>query len=381
MKVLMICDYPTNASEISGGVEAATFNLVQSLLKYTDLEITVVRFSRGSEDTRPSVSNDGRLKAICCPLPRRFVNVFGLRKLQPLLRDVSRAERPDIVHAQGEGIYASLAVTSGYPNVYTIHGVYLKELLMSKREFGFLRYYFRQRLVRQHHRKAQNIVAINQYTQAAIEGLHKAKVWLINNAVDEHFFELYPLDHPIPGNALLVGGVRPRKDILTGISAVRHLRDRGVSIHLDIVGPDTENYLEEVYAFIEAHQLGKHVSMHGLVTEKELDVLYARADILVLSSVEESSPIAIIQGMAAGKPIVSTNVGGIAEMVEEGTNSFLVDAGDWQALGGRLMTLIENRDLRSQFSAASHKLARRDWSAKAVALKTYEMYKEIVNDK
>jgi glycosyltransferase involved in cell wall biosynthesis len=379
MKLLMICDYPMNASEIDGGVAAATFNLVQSLLKYTDIEITVIGFTYGSEDSQPVISNQGRLRAIRRTCPRRFVNVLGLRQLRPPFRDVLLAEKPDIVHAQGEGIYASLAVTSGLPNVYTIHGVRLKELLMSKSELGFLRHYFRQRLIKQHHKKAKNIVAINEYTKAAIAGLHNAEVWLINNAIDEHFFELYSLDDPIPGNILLVGGVRPRKDIITCLSAVRYLRDYNVSIHLDIVGPDTEGYLQEVSAYIAAHQLGEHVTLHGLVTEDELDALYICADILVLSSIEESSPIAIVQGMAAGKPIVSTNVGGISEMVEESTNCFLVDAGDWQALGDRLRTLIENRDLRSQFGTASYELALRAWSAKAVALKTDEMYKEIVN--
>lgn len=379
MKLLMICDYPANASEIEGGVAAATFNLVQSLLKYTDLEITVIGFSYGSDTSQPIVSNQGRLKAIRRTCPKRLVNVLGLQQLRPILDEVLRAEQPDIVHAQGEGIYASLAVASGYPNVYTIHGIRLKELLMSKPEIGFLRYYFRQRLIKQHHRKAQNIVAINEYTREAIAGLHNAQIWLINNAVDEHFFELYSLDDPVQGNILLVGGVRPRKNIIGCLSAVRHLRDLSVPIHLDIVGPDTTDYLQQVNAYITEHQLGKYVTLHGLVTEDELDALYTCADISVLSSIEESSPIAIVQGMAAGKPIVSTNVGGIAEMLEDGTNGFLVDAGDWPALGGRLKMLIENRDLRTRFGTASHELAVKDWSAKAVALKTYEMYKGIVH--
>ncbi len=311
---------------------------------------------------------------------KRYAHLRGFRIERKIFSGFFRDEKPDIVHAQGEGIYASLAVNSGYPNVYTIHGLRLKELQMQKSEIGIWRYLLYSRLITQHHRKATNIVAINRYTEKEIEDLHDSRVWMINNAVDECFFGLYSSEETVPGNLLQVGGVRPRKDLITCLTAVKILHDRDVPVKMNIVGPNDQDPLVQVRKYIEEHNLAEVVQIHGLVSAADLDKFYRQADIFVLSSIEESSPIAIVQAMGAGKPIVSTHVGGISEMVEDKKNSFLVDAGDAPALADKIEALILDRDLRCCFSIASRELAVAEWSSKAVAIKTYEMYKEIINE-
>ena len=381
MKLLMVCSYPMNPSEIRGGTSAAAYNLVQALIKYTDIEVTVFGFWPGNQDGTPVVSEHGRLKVIRYSPPGRFAHSLGFRSQRRLFGDTLRTERPDVVHAQGEGLYASLAVNSGCPNVYTIHGIRLKELHMERKDLGVLRYFVRTRMIKDHHSKARHIIAINEYTRREIGGLHSAKVRVIHNAVDEHYFGLCALDDAVPGNILLVGGARKRKDIITCLAAIKRACADGARIHLDIVGPNEEDYAAKVSVYVTEHGLNDFVTIHGLVSQEALDKLYKHADVLVLSSAEESSPIAIVEGMAAGKPVVATDVGGISEMVREGRNSFLVPVGDWSALGERLMTVICDRELRARFSKASHQIALQDWSAKAVAQQTYDMYREIANGK
>lgn len=380
MKLMMICDYPLTPSDINGGVAAAAYNLVQSLLKHTDVNIVVIGFWPDFNEDRPKVIEDGRLKVIRCPpaLPRAHLRNYRLERR--IFNHYIARERPDVIHAQSEGIYASVATNSGRPNVYTIHGIRLKELDMEKSEIGIISHFLRSRLILQHHKKASNIIAINRYTEKAINGLHNARLRIIHNAVDNSYFDLYDETPTQPGKLLLVGGVRQRKDIVTAVSAINELTKHGKEITLDITGPNEAEYLEHVRSLVERYDLQKQVTVHGLVSSRVLETLYKSADIFVMSSVEESSPISIVQAMACGKPVVSTDVGGIAEMISHGENGFLVAAGDYAAMADSIQRLIEDRDMHRQFCSKSRQIAVDNWSAKAVALETYDMYKEIMSE-
>ena len=377
----MICDYPMSASDINGGVAAAAFNLVQALLEHTSIEIIVIGYWPDFTSSEPAVTDHPRLRIIRCPRAKPRAHLRGYRAERKIFSRFIRDERPDIIHAQSEGIYASVAVNSGCPNVYTIHGIRLKELRMQKDEIGAVSHFLRSRLIKQHHRKATNIVAINQYTEDAVRDLHNAKVRVIHNAVDESFFDLYSTDEKVAGTLLQVGGVRSRKDIITCLEAITILKAKGLPVKLDIVGPNSEDSLPQVEQFIKDKDLHDVVCIRGLVSADEIESFYSNADIFVLSSIEESSPIAIVQAMAAGLPVVSTNVGGIAEMVADEKSSFLVDPRDPQNLAAKIERLMLDRNLRQEFAGASRQLAVDNWSTKAVALKTYEMYKEIVSER
>ena len=379
MKVMMVSEYPADASAIEGGVAAAAFNLVNALIEFTDIDVTVLTFDRNHEGKDASVVQNGRLKIITCPMKKKYGLLRNFHFERRQFDHWFQSENPDVVHAQSEGLYASMAVGSAAPSVYTIHGIRLKELELNRPRIGFVRYVLGTRMIRNHHRAARHIVVINEYTRAEIDGLHTANVRLIHNAVDSHFFDLYDRDNTAPGRLLQVGGVRVRKDVKTAIKAVAKLREQGVDVVLDIVGPNEERLMGDTQNLIDTNHIKDSVHIHGMVSAEALDDYYCNADVVTMSSIEESSPISIVQGMAAGKPIVSTDVGGIREMLDEGVNGFLVPAGDHEALGERVSRLVTNRTLRSEFASASRQIALDEWSTRAVALKTYEMYKEMVN--
>lgn len=376
MKVLLLCDYPLDASEINGGVSAASYNLVQSLLEHTDVTIVVAGFWPGHESSQIGVIEKRRLTVVRCPPQRALAHFRDFGRERMMFQSIIDTHRPDVVHAQGEGIYASVAVNSGRPNVYTIHGIRLKELGMERAQLGAVRHWLRASLVKRHHSKATNIIAINQYTRDAINGLHNARVWTIQNPVSTEFFGENWSNERQPGRLLQVGGVRARKDIPTLVSAVDIINRRGLPVALDIVGPNDES-LAEVQAIIERQRLGRLVQIHGLVDAVTLMSLYESADVFVLSSIEESSPISIVQAMAAGLPVVATDVGGIREMMKDGATGLLCPAGDANTLAEKLSTVIENRVTRRSFSAEGRRLAEAEWSSRSVAEQTLAVYAAI----
>ncbi|MEZ4722614.1 MAG: glycosyltransferase [Flavobacteriales bacterium] len=81
---------------------------------------------------------------------------------------------------------------------------------------------------------------------------------------------------------------------------------------------------------------------------RDVDRVYAGCDIVCLTSYNEGTPVSLIEAQATEKPIVSTRVGGINDIVLENQSAFLVDSDDFSALAGRISELIENNLLRTQ---------------------------------
>jgi glycosyltransferase involved in cell wall biosynthesis len=84
----------------------------------------------------------------------------------------------------------------------------------------------------------------------------------------------------------------------------------------------------------------------GPVSLEERLAFFKRADVFVLPTYAEGTPISMLEAMAAGLPVVSTPVGGIPDVVEDGVEGFIVKPGDVEALADRLARLINDPERR-----------------------------------
>jgi glycosyltransferase involved in cell wall biosynthesis len=83
---------------------------------------------------------------------------------------------------------------------------------------------------------------------------------------------------------------------------------------------------------------------------KDVDVVYSGADIVALTSLNEGTPVSLIEAEAACKPIITTNIGGIEDIVTNGVTGILVENNNAEAFGKNLLKLVEDADLREQLS-------------------------------
>ncbi len=151
----------------------------------------------------------------------------------------------------------------------------------------------------------------------------------------------------IPLNRFAVGwigrmtAVKRTDDVLLAFKA---LRDRGVDACLCMVGdgPD-RGQLER-----RAHELGIVRDTLFLGYQEDVASFYAAFDALVLPSGNEGTPVSAIEALAAGRPVVATRVGGVPDVVRDGEDGFLVEAGATDELAGRLARLARDPDLREQ---------------------------------
>ncbi len=177
-------------------------------------------------------------------------------------------------------------------------------------------------------------------------GIDAARISVIPPGID---LERWHFHRPARSGAvrlLFVGGDFRRKGGLVLIDAFRkHLRGRCV---LDIVTKDVVD--QEGLPGVRVH--------HGLTANSpKLVSLYQQADVFVFPTQGDCLPIAVMEAMAAGLPVVAAGVGALHEEVVEGTTGFLVPPGDGEAMAHRVLQLIEDHDLRAAMGQAGRRTA------------------------
>jgi glycosyltransferase involved in cell wall biosynthesis len=140
-------------------------------------------------------------------------------------------------------------------------------------------------------------------------------------------------------------GVKRTDDVLL---AFRRLRQRGVDACLCLVGdgPDRDRVERR------AHELGVMRETFFLGYQEDVAPFFAAFDAFVLPSVNEGTPVTAIEALAAARPVVATRVGGVPDVVRDGVDGFLVEAGAIDDLAERLARLAGDPALRARMGAA-----------------------------
>jgi glycosyltransferase involved in cell wall biosynthesis len=140
------------------------------------------------------------------------------------------------------------------------------------------------------------------------------------------------------------------------LGACRLLKERGVDFRCHLVGDGPLR--KDVMRWISEFQLEHHIHAHGTMGRPYVARLLANADASVLASYptkegkREGIPVALMEAMASGLPVVATAISGIPELVESGATGFLVPPCDERALADSLQALASDADLRERFGAA-----------------------------
>ncbi len=123
---------------------------------------------------------------------------------------------------------------------------------------------------------------------------------------------------------------------------------------------------------------GAHIRVLGSLEAPEREAALRNACCLVLPSYGEGLPMAILEAMGHGVPIIATRVGAIPEVIEDGKEGFLIEPGDVQALADRLVRLAVDADLRSQMGTNARRRAQEEYSLDAMVERIIAIYLEIL---
>ncbi|MEJ2888092.1 glycosyltransferase [Actinomycetospora aeridis] len=134
-------------------------------------------------------------------------------------------------------------------------------------------------------------------------------------------------------------------------------------LHVAVVGDGSRR--AELEADVARRRIGSSVTFLG--QRRDVVRLLAGADVFALSSNHEAVPLSIMEAMAQGLPVVSTDVGAIRDLLTDGEEGYLVDRGDAATLGARLRKLADDPDLRAAMGERARVRAHRDFTIAGTA--------------
>lgn len=331
---------------LKGGAEAKTIETVQGLDGY---EFTVGHGNEYDPDQVSMLKEHGietqRFRTI-----RHYNPVTAVPAVFAVARYIRR-KNFDVVHTHSTeaGIIGRFAASmAGTPAViHTVHGVPFADDRNDLLEQFVLQC---ERLAaRQTDRLVTNADAIAEdYLNRGIGRPEQYRT--VYSGIDiDRFRDAEPASD-VTGSGvriLMVGRLADGKGFEDLLAALDRLDEAGVSAYLVGDGP----LREDLEAEIERRGLTRSVHMLGY--RDDVPEIMAASDVFVLPSYREGTPRVITEAMASGLPVVATDIAGIPEQVEPGTNGFLIAPGNVDELTSRLAQLISSSDLREEFGERS----------------------------
>jgi len=248
--------------------------------------------------------------------------------------------------------------------------------------------------------KSDCIVASTIAELAQLQWLYQAdpnKIKIISPGVDTtHFYPIPPdeakefIGIP-PENRLFlyVGRIEPLKGIDTLIKSIAMIRDKGIldqhcCLCVSIIGgtpKDEEDEMSEemsrLVALCEENGLVDLVTFLGSRKQDSLPYYYSAAEAVIMPSHYESFGMVALEAMACGTPVIASEVGGLAFLVQDGVTGFHFPADDPKALSERLIQLIENEDLRKKMSKQAAEVAK-GYGWKKIASQIQDLYEDVL---
>jgi glycosyltransferase involved in cell wall biosynthesis len=174
-----------------------------------------------------------------------------------------------------------------------------------------------------------------------------------------------------------VGRLVPIKDHPTLFRAVAQLESDGEAAHLVVVGDgDDRPALARL-----AQALGVSARVHFLGWRADLETILNELDVVICSSRNEGTPVALIEAMAAGVAVLSTEVGGVADLVTHGETGWLVPPGDPSAMAGAIRRLLAEPNLRARLAAAGRGVALDRHNVTQLIARIERLYTALINEK
>lgn len=227
----------------------------------------------------------------------------------------------------------------------------------------------------------EKIVVLSSYWKsflAEIVGI-KERVTIINNGViSSKYLPQHTQDNKNEVKVLFIGGTDARrKGIYTLAKAIPLVVEEFSSITFTFIG---KSEIENIQKLFREVKIEEYVRILGQVSEEEKIRHLRSADIFVLPTYSEGLPITILEAMAAGLPIISTPVGAIPEVIEEGKNGFLVQVGNYEALAEKMLILAKDRRMRQKMRKNNLEKIVKQYDQSIIMSKLDNEYSELLEE-
>lgn len=242
---------------------------------------------------------------------------------------------------------------------------------------------------------ASRIIAATQAELAQLQWLYHAdpnKIKIIPPGVDPSHFYPIPDDEakefigvpPCDQMLLYVGRIEPLKGIDNLIQAITQMDREGMQVCLVVIGgesgQDSENENKEILYLKELTSkagIPDLVTFLGRKSQDTLPYYYSAAEVVVMPSHYESFGMVALEAMACGTPVVASQVGGLAFLIQDGVTGFTVPVDEPKLLANRLSQLIIDTELRERMGRQAAEFAR-GYSWDKIADQVLRVYEDVL---
>jgi L-malate glycosyltransferase len=293
------------------------------------------------------------------------------------LAGILRREQVDIIHAhQYTPFFYGIAARLRYRHpriVFTEHGRHVPDYRRWKRVWA-------NRLLLE---KRDRVIGVGEVVRNALiqnEGFAPGRVGVIYNGIDLRPYASPAVDRDRVRREI---GVEADELVVMLVARFDYLKDHATAVQtigevaavhprcrLVLVGDGPE--MQKTRELVRDLQLERHVVFLGL--RNDVPRLWRAADICLLTSISEGIPLTLIEAMAAGVPVVSTNVGGVSEVIEDGASGYLAPSGDPGGLADAVLALAADVRLRREFGGRGQARANARFSEELMHREYCEAY-------
>lgn len=384
LKIMILTDY--YYPHEGGGVEKVIFEVSKRLQK---LGCDIIVLTLNTRKTLKSENHEGGkvYRANCVDLTGNtgIQLSVSLEAIFEIAR-VCKEEKPDILHANNRFFFTTLCAVAlkgllKRPLVMTAH---LGPMALEKGWLDFVIKVYERTISKWIFRRSDCIIAVSRAVKQHIVnlGVEPSKVKVIPNGVSlKDYIPMQKSSHRseqcMSKRIVTVGRLIQNKGIHHLIDAAPEVLQRFPSTEFIIVGEGP------MRTELESRAKEKCVShafrFHGFVP-KVSDILNTN-DIFVRPSLTEGMPLAVLEAMACGLPVVATRVAGTPEIVIDHETGILVNVGDVENLAEALMELLGNTELAKKYGVRARELVEKRHSWEGNATMMLNLYKEILDNR
>lgn len=324
------------------------------------------------------IIEDAGIRVVPLEHNRGGLNLFAELKTLFRLWLIYREERPDLVHQVALKPIVSGGIVAGLLGIVQVNAVtglgwvYTSQSKKA-RGIGIILSFVLQGILRRGICILQNLDDLNWARQLSLPA-HSLR--LIRGAgVDIQKF--HPKNKVLSETpvVMLVARMLRDKGVVEFVDAAKQLHSKGIIGRFVLVGePDPANRASLSKKQLEEWQGQGWVEWWG--HHEDISACYAQAQIACLPSYREGLPKSLLEAMACGLPIVTTDVPGCRELIIPQENGLLVPAQDFRALAGALEFLLSDQALMDQMGKRSREFAEQEFSVEHIIQQTLSVYQE-----
>lgn len=372
LQILMLTDYfPPQAS---GGVERAVFEVSRRLVKLGH-SVTVLTLS---EHASEEIVEGLRIVRVpgrdLSGLVGAQVAVSG--HVWPAIRRLLRSERFDVIHGHNLFFHAALAgaVLAKPHHVPLVTTAHLGSPDDLGGVVGRLTMLYENTVGRAIVGRSDKVIAVSQAVADHVSHLtQRERITVIPNGVDLQRFQ--PPERPVDEPAVLfVGRLIFNKGPQFVLKAIPPVLARFPSAHFRLIGDGPMRAQLEA----EARKGGFFANVEFLGQREDIPALLQQGAILVRPSLSEGLPLVALEAMACALPIVASNVGGTAEVVNDGVTGYVLETDAFDQLPDRICRLLADPALRAAMGKRGREFVERGYDWDSIAERTLGVYREVL---